>query len=74
MCTRVRTLILTILIMLCLVLLFFVHDFKDVFTEDISSGLPSLKEIEHPIDLVPKAMIPNRPSSYKSNPEETKEL
>jgi len=50
------------------------HDFEDVFPKDISSGLPPLKEIEHSIDLVPMAAIPNRPSSYRSNPEEMKEL
>jgi hypothetical protein len=49
------------------------QEFDDVFPKDISSGLPPLMRIEHPIDLVPEALIPNRPA-YRSNPEETKEL
>jgi hypothetical protein len=35
--------------------------------------LPSIRDIEHQIDFVPEATIPNRPT-YRSNPEETKEL
>jgi hypothetical protein len=44
-----------------------------VFLEDIPSGLPPLREIEHQIDLAPGATIPNRPT-YRSNPKEMKEL
>ena len=36
-------------------------------------GLPPIRGIEHQIDFVPGAPIPNRPA-YRSNPEETKEL
>jgi hypothetical protein len=49
------------------------QEFDDVFPEDIPNGLPPLKGIEHQIDLVPGASIPNR-LAYRSNPEETKEL
>jgi hypothetical protein len=49
------------------------QEFDDVFPEDIPNGLPPLKGIEHQIDLVPGASIPNRPA-YRSNSEETKEL
>ncbi|KAL9366951.1 hypothetical protein Peur_038150 [Populus x canadensis] len=49
------------------------QEFDDVFPEDIPNGLPPLKGIEHQIDLVPGASIPNRPA-YRSNPEEMKEL
>ncbi|XP_073267795.1 uncharacterized protein [Populus alba] len=49
------------------------QEFDDVFPEDIPNGLPPLRGIEHQIDLVPGASIPNRPA-YRSNPEETKEL
>ena len=49
------------------------QEFDDVFLEDIPSGLPPLRGIEHQIDLVPGAPIPDRPA-YRSNPEETKEL
>ena len=37
------------------------------------SGLPPIRGIEHQIDFVPGATIPNRPT-YRSNPKETKEL
>ena len=36
-------------------------------------GVSPLRGIEHQIDFVPGAQIPNRPA-YRSNPEETKEL
>jgi hypothetical protein len=49
------------------------QEFDDVFPEDIPKGLPPLRGIEYQIDLVPGALIPNRPA-YRSNPEETKEL
>jgi len=49
------------------------QEFKDVFLEEISSGLPPIRGIQHQIDFVPKASIPNRPI-YMSNPEESKEL
>jgi len=49
------------------------QEFDDVFPKDISNGLPPLRGIEHQIDLVPGASIPNRPA-YRSNPDETKEL
>ena len=48
------------------------QEFDDVFHEDIPSELPPLRGIEHQIDLLPGALIPNRPS-YRSNPEEMKE-
>jgi len=44
-----------------------------VFLDDTSSELPPLRGIEHQIDFIPEASIPNRPA-YRSNPEETKEL
>jgi hypothetical protein len=49
------------------------QEFKDVFPEEIPSGLSPIKGIEHQIDFVPGASIPNRPI-YRSNPEESKEL
>jgi hypothetical protein len=49
------------------------QEFDNVFSKDISSGLPPLRGIEHQIDLVPGASIPNRPA-YRSNPEEMKEI
>ncbi|GKV00606.1 hypothetical protein SLEP1_g13273 [Rubroshorea leprosula] len=50
------------------------RDFKDVFLKDIpNNGLPPIRGIEHQIDFIPGATIPNRPA-YRSNPNETKEL
>lgn len=47
--------------------------FKDVLPEEILAGLPHIRGIEHQIDLVPGAALPNRPA-YRMNPTETKEL
>ncbi|KAI3469143.1 hypothetical protein Pfo_025806 [Paulownia fortunei] len=49
------------------------YEFKDVFLEKVPPGLPPIRGIEHQIDFIPGATIPNRPA-YRSNPEETKEL
>ena len=49
------------------------QEFDDVFPEAMPDGLPPIRGIEHQIDFVPGAQIPNRPA-YRSNPEETKEL
>jgi hypothetical protein len=49
------------------------QEFDNVFPEDIPSRLPPLRGIEHQIDLVPEASIPNHPT-YRRNHEETKEL
>ena len=49
------------------------QEIEDVFPEEIPNGLPPIRGIEHQIDFVPGATIPNRPA-YRSNPEETKEL
>ncbi|KAL5764416.1 hypothetical protein ACOSQ2_017010 [Xanthoceras sorbifolium] len=49
------------------------QDFDEVFPEEMPIGLPPIRGIEHQIDFVPGAPIPNRPA-YQSNPEETKEL
>jgi hypothetical protein len=49
------------------------QEYEDVFPEETPHGLPPIRRIEHQIDFVPGATIPNRPA-YRSNPEETKEL
>jgi hypothetical protein len=46
---------------------------EDVFLEEILCGLPPIRGIEHQIDFVSGAFIPNR-HAYRSNPEESKEL
>ncbi|KAL2471229.1 Uncharacterized protein Adt_39365 [Abeliophyllum distichum] len=49
------------------------QEFEDVFPDELPSTLPPIRGIEHQIDFVPGSVIPNRPT-YRSNPEETKEL
>ena len=49
------------------------QDFEDVFPKEVPQGLPPLRGIEHQIDLIPGASLPNRPA-YQSNPQETKEI
>ncbi|XP_052489816.1 uncharacterized protein LOC105763661 [Gossypium raimondii] len=49
------------------------QEFGDIFPEEVPNGLPPIRGIEHQIDFVLGAAIPNRPA-YRSNPEETKEL
>jgi len=49
-----------------------VKEFNDAF-QDPLKGLPPLRGIEHQIDFVPGASLPNRPA-YRTNPTETKEI
>ena len=55
------------------VVLDLLQDFEDVFPDEIPAGLPPLRGIEHQIDLVPGASLPNH-LAYRTNPEETKEI
>ncbi|XP_023645768.1 uncharacterized protein LOC111832601 [Capsella rubella] len=47
--------------------------YKDVFPEELPKGLPPIRGIEHQIDLIPGAQLPNR-LAYRVNPDEAKEL
>ena len=49
------------------------QEFADVFPQDVPPGLPPIRGIEHQIDLIPGASLPNR-APYRTNPEETKEI
>jgi len=49
------------------------HEFDDIFPQEILPGLPPLRGIEHQIDLVLGVSLPNR-SAYRTNPQETKEI
>jgi hypothetical protein len=49
------------------------QEFKDVFPAEIPLGLLPLRGIEHQIDLILGASLPNR-AAYRTNPEETKEI
>jgi hypothetical protein len=37
----------------------FLQEFKDVFPAEIPQGLPPLRGMEHQIDLIPGASLPN---------------
>ncbi|KAJ9536652.1 hypothetical protein OSB04_un000201 [Centaurea solstitialis] len=49
------------------------QEFEDLFSEEVPDGLPPTRGIEHQVDFVPGASIPNKPA-YRTSPEETKEL
>ena len=49
------------------------QEYSDVFPSGIPAGLPPIRGIEHQIDLIPGASLPNR-APYRTNPEETKEI
>ena len=49
------------------------QEFVDVFPEEIPYGLPPSRGIEHQIDFILGASLPNRPA-YRSSPKEAKEI
>jgi hypothetical protein len=50
------------------------QDYEDVFPQETPPGLPPIRGIEHQIDLIPGAALPNNHPPYRTNPEETKEI
>ena len=48
-------------------------EFTHVFPEEIPPGLPPKRSIQHHIDLIPGAILPNKPA-YRMNPTETREI
>ena len=48
-------------------------EFDDVFPCDLPLGLHPIRGIEHQIDLLLGAPLPNKPT-YRCNPNESKEL
>ena len=49
------------------------QEFEYGFQDEVPKGLPPIGDIEHKIDFIPGAVIPNRPA-YRANPSETKEI
>ena len=47
--------------------------FAHVFPDEIPAGLPPKRDIQHHIDLVPGAVLPNKPA-YRMNPKDTGEI
>ena len=54
-------------------MMFLLQEFDDVFPDELPPGLPPLRGIEHHIDTIPGAPLPNR-APYRTNPKETKEI
>lgn len=49
------------------------HEFRDVFPDDLPAGLPPARDVDHRIELVPGSSPPNRPT-YRMSPPELDEL
>nr|KYP68956.1 Transposon Ty3-G Gag-Pol polyprotein [Cajanus cajan] len=49
------------------------QEFENLPPQEVPSGLPPLRGIEHQIDLVSRASLPKK-FSYKTNPQEIKEI
>jgi len=49
------------------------REFEDVFPNDLPSGLPPFRGIEHQIDLIPGAPLPNK-LAYRCNANESKAM
>jgi hypothetical protein len=58
---------------LFLPLLSLLKEFQDVFLDELPHGPPPLRDIEHRVDLIPGAPLPNH-ATYRTNPDETKEI
>jgi hypothetical protein len=49
------------------------QEYMDVFPSELPPGLPPVRGIEHKINLILGASLPNR-AAYRTNPDETKEI
>ena len=49
------------------------QEYAHMFPDDIPSGLPPKRTIQHHIDLIPGSILPNKPA-YRMNPKDTLEI
>ena len=50
-----------------------IEEFEDIFPQDLPPGLSLKRVIDHQIDFLPGALLPNKPA-HRCNPTETKDL
>ena len=49
------------------------NKFQEIFPDEIPAGLPPMRDVQHCIDFVPGAILPNK-AAYRMNPTENAEL
>ena len=49
------------------------NQFSHLFPDEIPSGLPTKRDIQHHIYLIPRSILPNK-LSYRTNPKESQEI
>ncbi|KAK9227018.1 hypothetical protein WN943_012067 [Citrus x changshan-huyou] len=56
-----------------LIMKYLLEEFSDVVPEELSHGLPPMRDIQHCIDLILGSVLPNK-AAYRMNPKEHEEL